>query len=244
MKKLFLVILGLVVLVGCAEHDPILDGKRHAVFETEKLIVLNKKTPVSDKTTVVKNTKRCPYTQDKTNTIWSGKTKIFTGFSSKHFVESNQSPICTGSYLYTGLTTGEVIKVNVYTQRVEWMTDLFKLNSVTGGTGIVDIVAHVVKDSDSVYAGGLGDMFCKLRSSDGDKIWCVAISVPVDFVVTSDAIFVVGADNVLYALNKNNGMAYWKTEVKNQVQPVYKDQILIIGTEKINAVDGTIINIQ
>jgi len=240
-KKLFLTLISVLLLVSCAEQDPILDGKRRAIFETEKITVLNKNINLSDDTTIVTNDKKCPYVQDKSNVIWKDKTKIFTGFSSKHFVESGQSPICVGNYLYTGLTTGEVIKINVNTHRVEWMTDVFKLNSITGGSGIVDVVAHVVKDGDFIYAGGLGDMFCKIRSYDGEKVWCVDISVPVDFTVVSEAVFVVGADNMLYALDKKNGTAYWKTEIKKQAKPIYQNRLLIVGSQKINAVNGYVI---
>ena len=48
-------------------------------------------------------------------------------------------------------------------------------------------------------------------------------------LLLSDFIFVVGTDNNLYAINKQNGDVYWKSEIKKQVKPRY-DGKNIVGT--------------
>ena len=93
-------------------------------------------------------------------------------------------------------------------------------------------------DGKYVYAGGLGDAFCKLNAISGDTVWCVNISVPVDFIMVDDFIFVVGTDNNLYAINKQNGDVYWKAEIKKQVAPKYDGKNIIVGRQKINYKNG------
>ncbi len=106
---------------------------------------------------------------------------------------------------------------------------------------MVDIIAHVGIDGKYVYAGGLGDAFCKLNANTGDKVWCLNISTGVDFIMVDDFIFVVGTDNNLYAINKQNGEVYWRTEIKKQVKPNYNEKIITVGKQRINSKDGSLI---
>jgi outer membrane protein assembly factor BamB len=122
------------------------------------------------------------------------------------------------------------------------MADVFKEHSLTGGTSVVDIIAHVGLDGKYVYAGGLGDAFCKLTAESGKKVWCVDISVPVDFIIIDNFAFVVGADNNLYAVNTIKGDVYWRIEVKKQKTPKYDGKNLIVGKQKINYTTGKIID--
>ena len=64
--------------------------------------------------------------------------------------------------------------------------------------------------------------------------------MPVDFIMVDDFIFVVGTDNNLYSINKNSGDVYWKTEIKKQVKPIYKDKFIIVGRQAINYKNGMI----
>lgn len=224
---------------ACSKHDPILPGIRYDIFDSSENIVLNQELPdLSDKAKNISGDENCNYRQDSSNVIWSGDKKIFIGFATDSFVKNNQSPICSGQFLYTGLSTGEVIKINTSNRRVIWASDVFRPNNLTGGASVVDIVAHVGIDGNDVYAGGLGDAFCKLNANNGNKIWCVNISVPVDFIVVDNFAFVVGTDNNLYAINTKNGDIYWKTEIKKQIKPEYNGKYIIVKKQKINYKNG------
>ena len=227
---------------ACSKHDPILPGTRYDIFDSSENIVLNQELPdLSDKAKNISGDENCNYRQDSSNVIWSGDKKIFIGFATDSFVKNNQSPICSGQFLYTGLSTGEVIKINTSNRRVIWASDVFRPNNLTGGASVVDIVAHVGIDGNDVYAGGLGDAFCKLNASNGNKIWCLNISVPTDFIIVDNFAFVVGTDNNLYAVNTDDGTVYWKTEIKKQKTPKYDGERIIVGKEKINYKTGELI---
>ena len=227
---------------GCSKHDPVLPGVRYDIFDSVDVKVQNieiQKTLVGEKN--VYGDKDCEYHQDSSNVIWFENEKIFSGFAMDNSVKSNQKPICEGGFIYTGLSTGEVIKVNPKTKTVVWVADVFRASNLTGGASVVDIVARVGVDRKFVYAGGLGDAFCKLNKSNGDKVWCVNISVPVDFTIVDDFAFVVGTDNVLYAINLDDGYVYWTTEIDKQVKPIYKDNVIIVGRNRINPKNGEVL---
>jgi len=228
-------------MLGCSKHDPILSGERHDIFGKTDVQVIDKDVPMLSGT--VKNIYgdlNCEYTQDDKNTIWFGDKKIFKGIATDNSVRNNQKPICIDNFIYTGLSTGEVIKLNKLNNKVVWKTDVYKETNLTGGYGVVDIVARVGIDGGFVYVGGLGDAFCKIRALNGDKIWCVNISVPVDFIMIDNFAFVVGTDNNLYAINVDNGAVYWKTKIRKQVSPKYDETNIIVGREEINYSNGEI----
>jgi len=226
-------------IASCSKHDPILPGVRSDVFDSYEINVKNQELPeLSDSVVNISGDKECDYRQDAQNVIWLADKKIWTGFATNNAVKSGQSPICDGNFIYTGLSTGEVVKVNTSNRRLVWSTDVYRANNLTGGASMVDVVAHVGLDGKYVYAGGLGDAFCKLNANTGDKIWCLNISVPVDFIMVDDFIFVVGTDNNLYAINKQKGEVYWKSAIKKQVAPKYNGKNIIVGRQKINYKNG------
>lgn len=242
MKKLFAFLLICLVIPSCSKHDPILPGVRHDIFDATDVKIENKEVPeLSETTKNIRGNDVCEYKQDALNNIWQGDKKIYTGFAMDAVVNSNQSPICVGQYIYTGLSTGQVIKLNTSTKKVVWFTDVYRENNLTGGASVVDIVAHVGIDKNYVYAGGLGDAFCKLNANNGNKIWCVNISVPVDFILVDNFAFVVGTDNNLYAVNVDKGTVYWKSEIEKQRTPKYDGKNIIVGKVRIDYKDGSIV---
>ncbi len=242
MKKIYFILIGVLVLSACSKHDPILPGTRYDIFDNTDVKVLNREiSELSDSSKKISGDEGCDYKQDSSNIIWHGDRKVFVGFATESVVKNNQSPICVGKFLYTGLTTGEVIKFNTDSKKIVWASDVFRQNNLTGGASVVDIVAHVGVDGNAVYAGGLGDAFCKLNANSGAKIWCVNISVPVDFIVVDDYAFVVGTDNNLYAINTKQGDVYWKIEIDKQVKPEYNGKLITVGKQKINYKNGSLI---
>lgn len=231
----------LIALCGCAEHDPILPGVRTPIFETQNIKVLNTDITNLPETVTALDTSDCPYTQDSSNTIRDGDRKIFSGFPTKNSVASNQKPVCKNGHVYAGLTTGEVVKVAPKSRKVVWIADVFRTSNMTGGASIVDIVAPLVINNGSVYAGGLGDAFCRINAISGEKKWCIEIGTAVPFIVTDSVAFVVGTDNNLYAVRTSDGAVYWRTKVEEQTAPIYENKILTVGKVKVNAETGEII---
>lgn len=237
MRKVVVALSCLIVVAACSKHDPILPGTRSAVFSRNSVNVLNSEiTNLSEP--VASAATDCPYRQDSDNIVWDGERKIFSGFSTPNSVQSNQKPICDGKFVYAGLTTGELIKVNPKTRTIAWIADIYRPSNLTGGASVVDITAPIVVSSDAVYVGGLGDAFCKINASNGAKKWCADVGVGVPFIVTDSASFVVSTDGNLYAFRNSDGAAYWIAPVKKQSAPEYADGVIRVGREKFDAKTG------
>ncbi len=242
MKKISCLVCCLALLGACSKHDPILPGVREPIFDTQSFNLLNQ--DISGLTNEIPSTTKtnCPYTQDSSNTIWKGETKIFSGFPTSNLVKSDQKPVCSGKYVYAGLTTGELVKIDTSNKNVVWTADIYSNSIITGGSSILDIVAPISIINKSVYVGGLGDAFCKLNTNNGKKLWCIQIGTALPFIITNKAAFVVGTDNYLYAIRTTDGSVFWRTKVKEQTAPIYADAVISVGNQKINAVTGNVLD--
>ncbi len=229
-------------LIGCDKHDPILPGTRTAVFDSTNVKIANQTITEIPTTEIVYNNTNCPYTQDNANVIRNGAKKIFSGFPTKNTVTAQKQPICDGKYIYAGLTTGEVIKINPTNRSIVWIADIFQASNMTGGTPMVDIIAPIIPVKNSIFVGGLGDAFCKLHTTSGAKQWCVNIGVGVPFTVTDKYTFVAATDNNLYAIRNKDGTAVWKTKIHKQEKPELNGEHLVVGREKIDIATGKLIN--
>jgi len=226
------------ILGACSKHDPILPGDRSAIFNTQRVNVLNTEIENLPENINAPTATPCPYRQDSSNIIWDGERKIFSGFSTPNSVQSNQQPVCSGKYLYAGLTTGELVKINPKTRVIAWIADIYRPSNLTGGASVVDITAPIVVRDAYVYAGGMGDAYCKINASSGVKKWCADIGVGLPFIVTDDVSFVVSTDGNLYAIRNSDGAAYWRVAVKKQTTPQYANGIITVGREKFDAKNG------
>ena len=241
MRRGLVAICCMLALASCDKHDPILPGVRTAVFNTSRIDVKNQTISDIPESAFVVDNSGCSYTQDSSNVIWDGTRKVFSGFPTSNTVASKMYPVCSGGYIYAGLTTGELVKLNPKNRQIAWIADIYRASNLTGGASMVDIVAPIVPTDNFVFAGGMGDALCKINSVSGAKQWCVDIGVGVPFVVAGNYIFVVSTDNYLYAVSVSDGAIMWRTSVKKQVAPTYSDGVILVGRQTINAADGKII---
>ena len=240
MRKFAVAVICLGILGACSEHDPILPGVRTPIFDTTEIDVMNINIPdLPD--AIDMNVADCPYTRDENNIIWDGDRKIFSGFPTNNSVAGNPKPVCDSGYVYAGLTTGEVVKVAPKSRKIMWIADVFRPSNMTGGASILDIVAPIVVRGNAVYAGGLGDAFCRINKTSGVKKWCLEIGTAQPFIITDNAAFVVATDGNLYAVRTSDGAVYWRTKIDAQVAPKYENKIITVGKQKIDAETGQII---
>lgn len=225
-------------LAACDKHDPILPGVRTSIFDTKTIQSTDKKIASLPESEYHMPSADCPYTQDSSNTIWKGDKKIFAGFPTTNSVKNDSTPVCSGKYIYAGLTTGELLKINSSNRQIVWVADIYRPSNMTGGASVLDIVAPIVVRGDFVYVGGLGDAFCKINASSGAKKWCVELGTAEPFIIAGDAIFVVDSGNKLYALRDSDGAAYWSADIKKQSAPKYENGTITIGKEKFDGISG------
>jgi outer membrane protein assembly factor BamB len=216
---------------GCAKHDPVLPGVRAPVFADDEAAVLDVEVPVSvleaawaRKTAPAPAGPGASYEQTPENEIYEiaadgARRKIFGGFPAAAHVDCARAPVSAGGFVYAGLSTGEVVKVAPRARAAKWTADVFKPSAMTGGAGILDIVAPVVVDGANVYAAGLGGAFCKLRNSDGAKVWCAWVSSALPFSVYGGLALLASADGRIYAFNTGDGSVYWRRDAACAARP-------------------------
>lgn len=238
MRKIAALSAILILAAGCTKHDPILPGVRTAIFDEDNAAMAGGTIENLPDMAVVMDNTNCPYTQNSSNVISNGDRKIFTGFPTSNSVKSAQTPVCSGKYVVAGLTTGEVIKVNPTTRKIEWIADVFRPSNMTGGASVLDIVAPIIIDGDAVYAGGMGDAFCRINLSNGKKKWCAPISVASPFVIAGPAAFVIGANGTLYAVRTTDGAIYWTYEIGKCAKLSYANQVVTACKTKLDATTG------
>ena len=80
MRKTVAIICCMFAFAACDKHDPILPGVRTAIFNTSHIDVKNQTiSDIPTSVATVDNT-NCPYTQDGSNTIGTGRAKSFLDF--------------------------------------------------------------------------------------------------------------------------------------------------------------------
>lgn len=240
-------------LCACAKNDPILPGDRSPVFSTGAPVVENKAVP-ADRLAVPESRaadETRKFEQTQSNEIWEvpdagEKRKIFAGLATAAYIDQARAPVFADGFVYAGLSTGEVIKVNPKNRQLAWVADVYKTSLMTGGAGLLDIVAPVVVSDKFVYAGGLGDAFCKLNAGRGDAVWCVWIGVGMPFVLAGEILFVSATDDYLYAIDAKTGEIYWRVKTKTQGVPKLTENngkfIISVGKQKFDAETGKINN--
>lgn len=238
MYRIILILLCVFMISACDKHDPILSGVRTPIFDGAQIKVLNKDITDIPKSAHIVDNSSCKYTQDTKNVVWAGARKVFSGFATNNTVAGTRTPICSGKYLYAGLSTGEVVKLNPTTRAISWIADVYRASNLTGGASMVDIIAPIVPYGDSVYVGGLGDAFCRINATSGEKYWCIDMSVGVPFILAGDYAFIVSMDGNLNAVSLKKGDVFWRSAVLEQVAPTYSDGVITVGSERINVADG------
>jgi len=243
----------MLLFAACSKHDPILPGARTNVFDDGSAVTSQNTTIAAGRIqmpagAMPQPTNGATYAQDADNVVWSvapdgAKTRIFSGLPTMSRVSGVRNPVTAGGFVYAGLTTGEVVKINPKTRAPVWVADVFKPSAMTGGAPIMDIVAPVYVLGDSVYAGGLGDAFCRINDKTGKTVWCAGIGTGVPFIIAGDVAFVSATDNFLYAIDIKNGAVFWFAAIAAQTAPILTktdDGIyhVVVGREKFLAATG------
>ncbi len=240
MRKYALWICCITLLAGCDKHDPILPGVRTAIFDSGiNQNILNMDVPDLPDAAPTRELAECKYTIDNTNTIRDGDRKIFVGYPAPNSMDVETHPVCDGGYIYAGLNTGNVVKIAPTTRRIVWMADVYSESNMMGGAATTDIVAPLVIDGGYLYAGGMGDAFCKINVNSGDKKWCAPIGTRQPFIVLKNVAYVVGLDDALYAVRLTDGAVYWRVDVKKNSPITYDKKIITVHKQKFDAAKGT-----
>ena len=185
-----------------------LPGERIPIFKTPGLEVIEE-MPAGGLGADLK-AENCEFTIDGGNGIWKGGTRVFAGLPTESEIKAPRKVVCNGGFVYAGLSTGELVKVDSKTRNLEWTADIFAETDPTGASPFLDIVATPVYSAGYVYAGGLGNAFCKIRDRDGSKVWCLPIAVQKVLRATDKYIVVETTAGTGLAVSVGGKVYGWK----------------------------------
>ena len=194
------------LLFSCSKNDPILEGHRVPIFQVAEVETVGIRERDLGDPIIPQDCSQ--YRIDSNNQVWRGETRIFAGLPTESEIQVDKQVACRGDYIYAGLSTGELVKVNRRTRDLAWIADIFQANHPTTNILFVDIVATPVVHGGYVYAGGLGNAFCKIRDRDGRIMWCRPISVRDILKSTRNYNVVLADDGTKYIVANSDGRIY------------------------------------
>jgi hypothetical protein len=157
-------ILSVLLVAACSKSDPILSGDRTPVFRTTDIQV----TEVFDGDLGQPLVPApCNFRIDSNNQIWRGNTRIFAGIPTDSEIKGDKQVACRGRFVYAGLSTGELVKVNSETRDLAWVANIFMANHPTSNILFVDIIATPVVNGE--FQAGLARRFAKSATRMGRK---------------------------------------------------------------------------
>jgi outer membrane protein assembly factor BamB len=145
-------------------------------------------------------------------------------------------PSLAGDRLYLSLTDGRILALSLQTGDVLWTNTLDK-----PGDGILAL-------AERLYVGSLDDYFYCLDPSDGKRKWrwrndADVVGMPV---IDTRRVYFVALDNVVRALNRNNGSLVWKKglSMRPSSGPLLTGNLLVVAglaaeLHGYSTVDGT-----
>lgn len=123
---------------------------------------------------------------------------------SRAFTAVEQRPAAEGTTLYVSSVDGRLIALEIATGSSVWETRV--------GQGPTEPLAL----ADRVYVGTVGREFVCLRAANGREDWRVWVGAGVRGAAAADAdhVYFVALDNLLRALDRINGAARWKADLR------------------------------
>ncbi|MDR0319549.1 MAG: PQQ-like beta-propeller repeat protein [Rickettsiales bacterium] len=210
-------------LGACDKKDPILPGDRIPVFEAgaklkeSKVGVLDLLPPTGSKAADSPARGELDYIMSDENVLTrkaDGKI-IFRGFPTATKAGPAAAPITSGGYIYAGLSTGEVIKINKATGEILWTIDLGSRSLITGGSQIADISAMRL-DGGNLFVSSIGGIFAKIDAAAGRAIWTAPIGTGHGIFISGRALAIIDLDGDLAVLDARDGALSARHKLKRK----------------------------
>lgn len=170
--------------------------------------------------------------------IWHYKTE-----APITFLQQMGTPAVLANTLIVPFSSGLVMAFDKDTGAYLWEQDMTGAKAFDRISNISQMTASPVIDGKTVFLFGHANRSGAFDLKDGSKIWTITHGGQLTPVINGNAIFVLTSDNVLMALNKNNGHLFWQQkipEIKGKKALFIQDKaIWVIGEEKIISLDIT-----
>jgi outer membrane protein assembly factor BamB len=176
----------------------------------------------------------------------------FTGTPQVTRLMGTATPAVTNSHVFYPLSTGELVAFDAQGGQTLWGDFLVRKQASSLLKELDDLRAHPVFDNKHIYAVSSSGTTLALNASSGKRIWKAEIPSVKTPWIAGNALFVL-SNNLLVALNKNDGSLFWQTPLKTSqnlheswLTPLLAGGVFyILNTEgtllRINANDGSLL---
>ncbi|MDR0449464.1 MAG: PQQ-like beta-propeller repeat protein [Rickettsiales bacterium] len=130
---------------------------------------------------------------------------IFRGFPTAAKAGAAALPIVSGKFIFIGLSTGEVLKINKDTGEILWSADLGGRSLLTGGSLVSDISVLRLSGG-ALYAASLGGVLARIDAANGDVVWTANIGTIHPIFISGRALAVIDSDKLI-VLDSKDGVS-------------------------------------
>ena len=113
-----------------------------------------------------------------------------------------------------GFSNGEIVVLNATIGTPLWSSMLVSNKQVNASTDINAIGATPIVENGVVYAVGNSNNMVALDMRTGDKLWEKEIGSMQNMLLVGSYLFTISNQNILYAVDKDNGQIMWSIDVR------------------------------
>lgn len=147
-------------------------------------------------------------------------------------LKASASPVIVKNSVIVPFSDGKLDVVSLETGHLLWQRGIVYANGASEVERLVDIDADPLVENDRIFLAGFQGVVGAYALSDGHPIWEKQASVFHNMVLSSKALYIVDASDVIWGLNKQTGQVLWKQEklkARSLTAPEISGSYLVLG---------------
>jgi len=147
-------------------------------------------------------------------------------------LKASSSPIIVNKLAIVGFSDGKLDAIDTETGRIIWQRSIAYASGSSDVERLVDIDADPIIRGDIAYLASYQGYIGALSLTDGQFIWRKAGSVYKNMTVDSSTLYITDSNDVLWALNRNDGKVKWKQVAlkgRGLTEPTILGNRLVVG---------------
>lgn len=147
-------------------------------------------------------------------------------------LKASSSPVVMDKLVLVGFSDGRLDAVDIKTGHVVWQRSIAYATGSSDVERLVDIDADPIIQGTTVYLATYQGYVGAMNLTDGQFIWNKPASIYKNVILHHDTLYMVDSDDVIWAIDANNGQVRWKQlalKAHGLTEPVLIGQDLVVG---------------
>lgn len=163
----------------------------------------------------------------------TGKQAWISDHGTPHLIlKASASPVILGNIALVGFSDGRLNAVDIESGHTVWERGIAYATGASDVERLVDIDADPLIQNNIAYLGSYQGYVGALSLNDGQFLWQQPASIYKNMVMDNDALYFTDSEDVIWAVNKQNGQIKWKQvslKARGLTEPVLLGKKLIVG---------------